>query len=120
MFGKLVEETEGSFGVIFTYIACALGESLLFSQSSNACCWPCQLARLLLPQPPLQPPHFVFTVVLKQRPDASPPLLLPQPTTGAAALSVFTQPAIVKGAVSVSLGASGAIFGLFAGAFGSV
>jgi membrane associated rhomboid family serine protease len=28
--------------------------------------------------------------------------------------SVFTQPAIVKGAVSVSVGASGAIFGLFA------
>jgi hypothetical protein len=58
VFGKLVEETEGSFGVVFTYIACALG---------------------------------------------------------AAAVSVFTQPAIVRGAVSVSLGASGAIFGLFMG-----
>lgn len=56
VFGKLVEETEGAFGVVFTYIACALG---------------------------------------------------------AAALSVFTQPAVVRGAVSVSLGASGAIFGLF-------
>lgn len=28
-------------------------------------------------------------------------------------MSVFTQPAVVHGAVSVSLGASGAIFGLF-------
>ena len=26
VFGKLVEETEGSFGVVFTYVACALGE----------------------------------------------------------------------------------------------
>lgn len=25
VFGKLVEETEGSFGVVFTYVACALG-----------------------------------------------------------------------------------------------
>lgn len=33
---------------------------------------------------------------------------------GAAAAAVFTQPAVVRGAVSVSLGASGAIFGLFA------
>ncbi|GBF93629.1 hypothetical protein Rsub_06351 [Raphidocelis subcapitata] len=56
VFGKLVEETEGAFGLVFTYLACALG---------------------------------------------------------AAAVSVFTQPAIVHGAVSVSLGASGAIFGLF-------
>eukprot|EP00775_Hariotina_reticulata_P012482 gene12482-12616_t len=33
---------------------------------------------------------------------------------GAALASVYTQPAFYKGAVSVSLGASGAIFGLFA------
>ena len=33
---------------------------------------------------------------------------------GAAAAAVFTQPAVWKGAVQVSLGASGAIFGLFA------
>lgn len=57
VFGKLVEETEGAFGLVFTYVACALG---------------------------------------------------------AAAFAVLTQPAVVRGAVSVSLGASGAIFGLFA------
>ncbi|KAI8469908.1 MAG: hypothetical protein J3K34DRAFT_459159 [Monoraphidium minutum] len=56
VFGKLVEETEGAFGLVFTYIACALG---------------------------------------------------------AAGLSVLLQPAVVRGAVTVSLGASGAIFGLF-------
>ncbi|KIY94446.1 hypothetical protein MNEG_13515 [Monoraphidium neglectum] len=56
VFGKLVEETEGAFGTIFTYVICALG---------------------------------------------------------AAGVSVLLQPAIVRGAVSVSLGASGAIFGLF-------
>jgi hypothetical protein len=27
VFGKLVEETEGAFGTIFTYVICALGES---------------------------------------------------------------------------------------------
>lgn len=57
VFGKLVEETEGAFGVVFTYLACALG---------------------------------------------------------AAAVSVLAQPAVSHGAVTVSLGASGAIFGLFA------
>ncbi len=34
--------------------------------------------------------------------------------TGAALASVFTQPAVTHGAVAVSVGASGAIFGLFA------
>jgi hypothetical protein len=33
---------------------------------------------------------------------------------GAAAAAVLLQPAVVRGAVTVSLGASGAIFGLFA------
>jgi hypothetical protein len=37
------------------------------------------------------------------------------PAAGAAGVSVLLQPAIVRGAVSVSLGASGAIFGLFMG-----
>jgi membrane associated rhomboid family serine protease len=35
-------------------------------------------------------------------------------TAGAAAAAVLLQPAVVRGAVTVSLGASGAIFGLFA------
>jgi membrane associated rhomboid family serine protease len=35
-------------------------------------------------------------------------------SAGAAAAAVLLQPAVVRGAVTVSLGASGAIFGLFA------
>eukprot|EP00879_Flechtneria_rotunda_P019168 GHRR01020124.1.p1 GENE.GHRR01020124.1~~GHRR01020124.1.p1 ORF type:complete len:263 (+),score=65.81 GHRR01020124.1:149-937(+) len=57
VFGKMVEETEGTFGVIFAYLITALG---------------------------------------------------------AAVASVFTMPAYHHGAVTTSLGASGAIFGLFA------
>eukprot|EP00877_Chromochloris_zofingiensis_P005978 jgi/Chrzof1/1633/Cz10g15050.t1 len=57
VFGKLVEETEGAVGVIFTYILTAVG---------------------------------------------------------AAVASVLTQPAVYRGSTAVSVGASGAIFGLFA------
>ncbi|KAF6257841.1 rhomboid-like protease [Scenedesmus sp. NREL 46B-D3] len=57
VFGKMVEETEGSLGLVLIYLLTA---------------------------------------------------------AGAAAAAVLLQPAVVRGAVTVSLGASGAIFGLFA------
>lgn len=132
----MVEETEGASGVIFAYLLTAVGEKggepvtpLVLAQQHNniSICSSCEH----LPSRPIYVSYYLFVLSSGRftlprsaihtcnSPSLPLPHLCPLYThlhtpTGAAVASVLLQPAVHHGVVSVSLGASGAIFGLFA------